>query len=73
MLKVIASPTEYQFFCITAGGEALPLGGASPQDLSSERIGGFTGVYLGMFAAGPGQRASTPADFDWFDFEVVER
>ncbi|MBX3427152.1 MAG: glycoside hydrolase family 43 protein [Pirellulales bacterium] len=73
VLKVIASPTEYQFFCITAGGEALPLGGASPQDLSSERIGGFTGVYLGMFAAGPGQRASTPADFDWFDFEVVER
>ncbi|MDM8209295.1 hypothetical protein QUW17_15760, partial [Bacteroides gallinaceum] len=31
--------------------------------LSSETNGGFTGVYLGLFAEGKGH-----ADFDWFEY-----
>jgi alpha-N-arabinofuranosidase len=37
--------------------------------LSSEVAGGFTGVYAGLYATGNGQPASTPAHFDWFDYE----
>jgi alpha-N-arabinofuranosidase len=28
----------------------------------------FTGVVIGMYATGRGQRASVPADFDWFSY-----
>ena len=37
--------------------------------LSTETTGGFTGVYLGMFATGNGQKSVTNADFDWFDYK----
>ncbi len=36
--------------------------------LSSEVAGGFTGVYLGMYATGNGKPSTTPADFDWFEY-----
>jgi alpha-N-arabinofuranosidase len=36
--------------------------------LSSERTGGFTGVYLGVYATSGSQEAMPPADFDWFSY-----
>jgi alpha-N-arabinofuranosidase len=36
--------------------------------LSSEVAGGFTGVYLGMFASGNGKISTAPAGFDWFEY-----
>jgi alpha-N-arabinofuranosidase len=41
--------------------------------LATETIGGFTGVYLGMYATGSGQRSTTPADFDWFELKITDR
>jgi beta-xylosidase len=35
-----------------------------------EQIGGFTDVYVGMYATGNGQRCTVPADFEWFDYRV---
>jgi xylan 1,4-beta-xylosidase len=37
--------------------------------LSTETNGGFTGVYLGLFATGNGQKSVANADFDWFDYQ----
>ncbi len=37
--------------------------------LSTEIAGGFTGVYVGMYATGNGRRSETQAYFDWFDYE----
>jgi alpha-N-arabinofuranosidase len=35
--------------------------------------GGFTGVYLALYATGGGVACRGPADFDWFDYaEMVE-
>jgi alpha-N-arabinofuranosidase len=31
--------------------------------------GGFTGVYLAMYASGNGAPCTAPADFDWFDYQ----
>jgi alpha-N-arabinofuranosidase len=39
--------------------------------LSAEVIGGFTGVVLGMYTTGNGQKSLTPADFDWFEYQPL--
>jgi hypothetical protein len=47
---------------------ALLLG--ATRDLSSETIGGFTGVYVGMYATGNGRKSTHPADFDRFEYQA---
>ena len=36
--------------------------------LSSETVGGFTGVYVGLYATGNGKKCSASADYDWFEY-----
>jgi xylan 1,4-beta-xylosidase len=36
--------------------------------LSSETVGGFTGVYVGLYATGNGKPSTTSADYDWFEY-----
>ena len=48
------------------------LGTASTRDVSNEVVGGFTGVFIGMYASGNGQANTNPADFDWFDFRCLD-
>ena len=45
------------------------IGSALTKNLSTEMIGGFTGVFLGMYASGNGTPNTNPADFDWFDYQ----
>jgi len=45
------------------------IGKADYKYLSSETAGGFTGVYIDMFATGNGQRSASDADFDWFEYD----
>ena len=70
VLTVEASPLEYEFFYETPGGARRSLGKAATRDLSSEKVGGFTGVYVGMYATGNGKESTTPADFDWFEYDA---
>lgn len=72
-LTVVAKPLSYEFYYQGANGERTKLGTAPTRDLSSETIGGFTGVYLAMYATGNGQECSVPADFDWFQYRIIER
>jgi alpha-N-arabinofuranosidase len=69
VLSVRASPLSYEFFYQSPHGRANSLGTALTRDLSSEKVGGFTGVYIGLYAAGNGQTNSVPADFDWFEYQ----
>jgi alpha-N-arabinofuranosidase len=73
VLSVEAQPLAYKFSVQPVRGEAKELGTAPTKELSSEKVGGFTGVVLGLYATGNGLKSSTPADFDWFDYKVVER
>lgn len=68
-LEVHATDFEYLFYYQPDGGDLQLLGCGLTKDLSTEVIGGFTGVYTGMFATGNGQANSNPADFDWFDYD----
>jgi len=69
-LAIEAFPDRYE---MSIGvGEALErLGSAPTAALSTEAAGGFTGVYVGMFASTSAGAATPPADFDWLDDEPV--
>jgi len=74
VLQVEASAEQYAFsYGVAASGRppmaTIPLGKASVRYLSSEVAGGFTGVYLGLYATGNGRPAAAPAHFAWFDYE----
>ena len=73
VLSVKATPLTYEFSCKSSNGDVQVLGTALTKDLSVEAIGFedgmcFTGDYFGMYATGNGQKCSTPADFDWFEY-----
>ena len=40
--------------------------------LSSETVGGFTGVYVGLYATGNGKACTANADYDWFEYAKNE-
>jgi xylan 1,4-beta-xylosidase len=68
VLTVEATPLEYKFFFQDSKGSRKELGRTLTRDLSSEKIGGFTGVYAGLYATGNGKPSTEPADFDWFEY-----
>ncbi|MEU6742254.1 glycoside hydrolase family 43 protein [Streptosporangium sandarakinum] len=68
-LGVEARGQEYRMRYATTPGRWLPLGGAvDGRVLSTTVAGGFTGAYIGMYAAGGPEAGRNPADFDWFEY-----
>ena len=68
-LRINAEQLLYTFAYLPAGAsDFIPLGSMETRYLSSEVAGGFTGVYLGMFASGNGKVSASPAWFDWFEY-----
>jgi alpha-N-arabinofuranosidase len=68
-LRIKAEQLLYTFAYLPAGvSDFIPLGSMETRYLSSEVAGGFTGVYLGMFASGNGKVSASPALFDWFEY-----
>lgn len=63
ILSVKASPLNYVFTCLTGDAEKISLGSAQTRELSSETIGGFSGVYMGMYTSGNGTKSQTNAVF----------
>lgn len=68
VLAVEAEPTQYVFFVGPSENELQRLGDGETRYLSTEVAGGFTGVYLGMYATGNGAACARPADFAWFEY-----
>lgn len=69
ILKVTATELQYHFWVQPEGKEAELVATTLTKNLSTEAIGGFTGVFMGMYASGNGADNVNPADFDWFDYE----
>jgi xylan 1,4-beta-xylosidase len=68
-LRIDAKQLLYTFGYLPAGAsDFISLGSIETRYLSSEVAGGFTGVYLGMFASGNGKISASPAWFDWFEY-----
>jgi alpha-N-arabinofuranosidase len=69
ILRISATELEYKFWVQSEGKPAILVGIAKTKDISTEKISGFTGAYIGMYASGNGKANTNPADFNWFDFE----
>jgi xylan 1,4-beta-xylosidase len=68
-LRISAETLAYTFSYLPAtASDFIRLGNMETRYLSSEVAGGFTGVYLGMFASGNGQTSASPAFFEWFEY-----
>lgn len=70
-LKIQASPASYTFSYTIGDQQERSLISCSTRYLSSEVAGGFTGVYIGMYATGNGKTTTVPADFDWFEYQPL--
>lgn len=70
-LKVVANPTRYDFYWSAEEHPEKHCGSGATHYLSTEVAGGFTGVYLGMYATGNGNPCEQPATFHWFDYEPL--
>lgn len=68
VLAVDADRDTYTFSYGREHGPLRPLADGETRYLSTEVAGGFTGVYLAMYASGNGAPCQHPADFDWFDY-----
>jgi alpha-N-arabinofuranosidase len=68
-LAVRAAPAQYRFSYRVGTGAAVEMGSAATRALSSEDAGGFTGVFIGLYAHNGGAGEMAPADFDWFDYQ----
>ena len=71
-LSVEADPDGYTFKFAHSGNPWQTLAHGEARYLCTEAGAAmFTGVYLGMYATGNGRACTTPADFDWFKYEVI--
>jgi xylan 1,4-beta-xylosidase len=67
-LRVSGDPDHYAFAVRQGEGAWTSLGEADTRYLSSVTAGGFTGVYIGLYATGDGKADAAPADFDSFSY-----
>lgn len=71
-LFISATPDEYRFGYIDQDQQSVQLGTAPTRYLSSEVAGGFTGVYLGMYATSHGSAHGGHAYWDCFRYQFEE-
>ena len=65
-LQVKGERDYYSFAYSTDGKKFLPAGKMDVRYISSETAGGFTGIYLGLFACSASSSSRAYADFDEF-------
>jgi alpha-N-arabinofuranosidase len=71
MLEINADKLEYHFKYSVYEDETKEIATGEAKYLSSEVAGGFTGVYIGLYATGNGRKSSIPADFDCFSYSII--
>ncbi len=68
VLGVEGSPDSYVFTVSDGSGRAVRTQPLDAKFLSTEFAGGFTGVFVGMYAGTPTPGSAGTASFDWFDY-----
>lgn len=67
-LKITGNKDKYSFWYTQGNNEFKELDSVLSTYLSSETVGGYTGVYVGLYATGNGRQSSANADYDWFEY-----
>lgn len=71
-LRITADETWYSFSFAVEDGVWQDLERGEVRYLCSESGAAmFTGTYFGLYATGNGSRCKSPADFDWFEYEIA--
>jgi xylan 1,4-beta-xylosidase len=60
--------TTFSFSYAQGSDPAVEVAKVDSKYLSSETVGGFTGVYVGFYATGNGKASTASADYDWFEY-----
>jgi alpha-N-arabinofuranosidase len=71
-LKIEADRDKYYFSYTVNDRKFKRIAEGETRYLSTEVAGGFTGVYIAMYATGGGRRSTTPAFFDWFEYVPLD-
>ncbi|MDI1306236.1 MAG: family 43 glycosylhydrolase, partial [bacterium] len=71
-LTISGTPAFYEFGFSQANNPTTDLGKVETKYLSTETAGGFTGVYIGLYATGNNVKSKAAADFKNFTYKVVE-
>ncbi|MBC8079022.1 MAG: glycoside hydrolase family 43 protein [Gorillibacterium sp.] len=71
-LELKGDPTRYTFGFRIENDPYVQLGSGETRLLCQEIAGGFTGIYLAMYATGNGRLSNEQAFFDWFDYEPLD-
>lgn len=64
---------KYNFSFSQDGKQYRNMGNMDSRLISSETLGGFVGVYIGLYATGNGKHSLSNADFDWFEYEGKDK
>jgi len=67
-LGISAVDEEYTFWIKSPDGKRISIGNGETSLLATEVAGGFTGVYIAMYASGNGKLSRAPAAFDYFRY-----
>lgn len=67
-LKIEGTGPEFIFSYSQNNNDFEILETADARFLSTQTVGWFTRLYVGMYATGNGKQAKAPAVFDWFEY-----
>lgn len=70
-LRIIADKKIYKFAYAQGNDAFKEIGSLNTYFLGTEVTGGYDGVIIGLYATGNGKQSSSPADFNWFDYEPL--
>jgi alpha-N-arabinofuranosidase len=71
-LTISGTPELYEFAYSQGNDSVTSLGKVETKYLSTETAGGFTGAYIGLYATGNNVKSKSAADFENFNYKVVE-
>lgn len=67
-LKIEGTGPEFIFSYTQNGQDFKIIEKADARYLSTETVGWFTGVYVGLYATGNGTASKTMANYEWFEY-----
>lgn len=70
-LKIEGNGPEFIFSYFQNGDEFRIVEKADARFLSTQTVGWFTGVYVGLYATGNGKASGVPAVYDWFEYAGI--
>ncbi|MCD8165651.1 MAG: glycoside hydrolase family 43 protein, partial [Bacteroides sp.] len=72
-IRIEGERNYYHFYFSQQGRPFVKLARLNTKPIGVELTGGFTGVLIGLYATGNGHTSTTPADFGWIDYKVIEK